>query len=166
MNSNAALVPCGEGQQGDVPGLLDGAGQAALVRGANAREPAGHNLAALSHKPLQQPNIAVRDRVDLLGAELANLLAAEELATTAGSALRLPPGPPCGLPPERGAGPEPEPASGPDDACDAPESGALPGVSSDIVFPLHSLQFRPLHRRRRGTIKCPNQAILKRGPYL
>jgi len=70
-------VPRGKGQQSDVPGLLDGAGQAALVRGANAGEPAGHNLAALSHKSLQQTNIAVWNRVDLLGAELADLLAAE-----------------------------------------------------------------------------------------
>src|SRR5271165_4302138 len=83
-----ALVPCGKRQQGDVPSLLDGAGQAALVGGANAGEPAGHNLPTLSHKPLQQPNIAVRDRVNFLSTELANLLAAEELATTAGSALR------------------------------------------------------------------------------
>jgi len=79
-------VPCGKRQQSDVPGLFDGASQAALVRGANAREPAGHNLAALGHKSLQQANIAVRDRVNLLGAELANLLAAEELSATAGAA--------------------------------------------------------------------------------
>ena len=72
-----------EGQQGDVAGLLDGAGQAALVRGANAGQAARHNLAALGHKLLQQTHIAVGDRVDLLGAELADLLAAEELAASA-----------------------------------------------------------------------------------
>jgi hypothetical protein len=72
-------VPCGKRQQGDIPGLLDGAGQAALVRGANAGETPGHDLAALGHKALQQANIAVRNRIDLLGAELADLLAAEEL---------------------------------------------------------------------------------------
>jgi hypothetical protein len=75
-------------KQGDVPGLLDGAGQAALVRRTNTREPARHNLAALSHKPLQQTNIAVRDRVNLLRAELANLLAAEKLAASARSTTR------------------------------------------------------------------------------
>ena len=75
-------MPCGKGQQGDVPGLLDGLGQAALVRGANAGEPPGHNLAALGHETLQQANIAVRDRVDLLSAELADLLAAEKLAAS------------------------------------------------------------------------------------
>jgi hypothetical protein len=81
-----ALVPRCERQQGDVPGLLDGAGQAALVRGANAGETPGHDLAALGHKALQQTDIAVRDRVNLLGAELADLLAAEELAASAGTA--------------------------------------------------------------------------------
>jgi hypothetical protein len=80
-----SLVPGGKRQQGDVPGLLDGAGQAALVRGANACEPSGHDLSALSHKPLQKPHIAVGNRVDLLGAELANFLAPEELSAAAGS---------------------------------------------------------------------------------
>jgi hypothetical protein len=78
-------VPRCERQQGDIPGLLDGAGQTALVLGANTGKPPGHDLAALGHKPLQQANIAVGDRIDLLGAELANLLAAEELAAAAGS---------------------------------------------------------------------------------
>jgi len=80
------LVACGEWQQGDIPGLLDGAGQAALVRSANAGEPPRHNLAALGHKSLQQPDIAVRDCVNLLSAELAHLFAAEELATPARAA--------------------------------------------------------------------------------
>src|SRR5450759_1220006 len=87
-SSTLFLVPCGEGQQGDVPGLLDGAGQAALVRGANAGEPARHNLAALSHKPLQQTNVAVRDRVNLFRAELADLLATEKLAASARATAR------------------------------------------------------------------------------
>ena len=76
------LVPRGKRQQGDIPSLLDRAGQASLVRGANAGEPPGHNLAALGHETLQQANIAVRDRVDLLSAELADLLAAEKLAAS------------------------------------------------------------------------------------
>jgi len=72
-----------ERQQGDIPGLLDGARQAPLVRSAHPGKPAGHNLAALGHKALQQPDIAVRDRVNLLGAELADLLAAEKLSAAA-----------------------------------------------------------------------------------
>ena len=78
-------MPRRERQQGDIAGLLDGAGQTALVLGANTGKPPGHDLAALGHKPLQQANIAVGDRIDLLGAELANLLAAEELAASAGT---------------------------------------------------------------------------------
>ena len=78
-------MPCGKGQQGDVPGLLDGAGEAALVGGAYAGEAAGHDLAALSHEALQQTDIAVGDGVDLLGAELSDLLAAEELTASAGT---------------------------------------------------------------------------------
>ena len=122
-------MPCGKRQQGDVPGLLDGAGQAALVRGANAGEPPGHDLAALGHKALQQPDIAVRDRVDLLGAELADLLAAEELAAAAGSAGGPSAGAAAG--PAAGAGPGPElgPGLGPGPdswgAADAPVSGAF-----------------------------------------
>jgi hypothetical protein len=84
-SGQGALVPRGKRQQGDIPGLLDGAGETALVGGANASEPARHNLAALGHKPLQQPDIAVGDGVNLLGTELADLLAAEELSAAAGS---------------------------------------------------------------------------------
>jgi hypothetical protein len=73
-------------QQGDVPGLLDCAGQTALVRGAHARQTARHNLAALGHKPLQQANITIGNRINLLGAELAYLLAPEELSASARSA--------------------------------------------------------------------------------
>jgi hypothetical protein len=86
MTNHRALVPCGKRQQGDVPGLLDGAGQTALMGGANAGEPPRHNLSALGHKPLQQPDVAVGDCIDLLSAKLADLLAAEELSATAGSA--------------------------------------------------------------------------------
>jgi hypothetical protein len=79
------LVPGSEGQQGDVPGLLDGPRQTALVCGAYTGQTAGHDLAAFSHKPLQQTNIPVGDGVNLLGAELADLFAAEELAATTGT---------------------------------------------------------------------------------
>ena len=108
-----SLVPCGKRQQGDVPGLLDGAGQAALVRGANAGKPPGHDLAALGHKALQQPHIAVRNRIDLLGAELAHLLAAEKLAAAAGAAGRPSARTAAGRPPARG-GAELGPVLGPE----------------------------------------------------
>jgi hypothetical protein len=85
-------VSCGKRQQGDVPGLLDGAGEAALVRGANASEPSGHNLATLGHKALQQSDVAVWDCINFLGTKFADLLAAEELSpaarATGGTAAR------------------------------------------------------------------------------
>src|SRR5208337_712244 len=90
-NSGTALVPGRKRQQRDVPCLLDGAGQTALMRGANTGQPPRHNLAALGHKPLQQLYVAVGNGVDLLGAEPAHLLAAEELAASAGPAT----GPAC-----------------------------------------------------------------------
>jgi hypothetical protein len=79
-------VPGGEGQQGDVAGLLDCAGEAALVRGANAGQAPGHDLAALGHELLQETDVPVGDGVDLVGAELADLFAAEKLAAAAGTA--------------------------------------------------------------------------------
>jgi hypothetical protein len=84
------LVPGRKRQQRNVPGLFDGAGQTALVRSANTGQPPRHNLAALGHELPQQLHVAVRNRVDLLGAELADLLAAEELATSAGTAAGPP----------------------------------------------------------------------------
>jgi hypothetical protein len=82
------LVARCERQQGDIPGLLDGAGEAALVGGTDTRQPAGNDLAAFGYEALQQAHIAIRDGVDLLGAELADLFAAEELAATARTAGR------------------------------------------------------------------------------
>src|SRR6516165_10558314 len=81
-----ALVAGRKRQQGNVPGLLDGAGQAALVRSTHPRQTARHNLAAFGHKPLQQTNIAVWDCVNLFGAEFAHFLAAEKLAASARTA--------------------------------------------------------------------------------
>jgi hypothetical protein len=83
--ASGKLVACCERQQCNVPRLLDGARQPPLVRGADTGQPPRHNLAALSHKLLQQPYVAIRNRIDLFRAELADLLAAEELATSAGS---------------------------------------------------------------------------------
>src|SRR4051812_31582278 len=91
------LEACSERQQGDVPGLLDGTRKAALMRGANAGQTTRHNLAALRDKALQQAHVAIRNRIDLLGAELAHLLAAEKLAAatraTARTAATALPGP-------------------------------------------------------------------------
>jgi hypothetical protein len=94
--ATASLVASRKRQQGNVPSLLDGAGQAALVRGANPRQTARHDLSAFGHKPLQQTNIAVRDGVNLFRAEFAYLLAAKKLAASAGTTLRAPAGPPTG----------------------------------------------------------------------
>ena len=80
------LVPRRKRQQRNVPRLLDGTGQTALMRSANTGQPPRHNLATLGHKPLQQTDIPVWNGVDLLSAELADLFAAEELAASARSA--------------------------------------------------------------------------------
>ncbi len=128
----AVLVARGKRQQGDIASLLDGARQTALMRGAHAGKPPGHDLAALRYEALQQAHIAIRDGVDLFSAELADFLATEEFSAAARTAPGRPPGPPCGRPPGRGPG---------DDsfvACGAPPSGARAGVSSGILFPLHS----------------------------
>ena len=69
-------------QQGDVPRLLDGQAEAALVRRADAGQTAWHDLAALSNELRQQANVLVVDRVDLLDTEFANLLSAEKLPAT------------------------------------------------------------------------------------
>src|ERR1700679_470001 len=82
------LVARCERQQGDIAGLLDGASQAALVGGTDARQPPGNDFAALGYEALQQAHIAIGDGVDLLGAELADLFAAEELAAAARTAGR------------------------------------------------------------------------------
>src|ERR1700736_3527517 len=77
--SRQSLEARREGQQSDIPRLLDRLAQPALVPRAYARQTARNNLPALGHEALQQTYIAVGDRIDLLRAELADLLAAEEL---------------------------------------------------------------------------------------
>ena len=79
------LEPGGEGQQSNVASLFDSASQLALVRRADSGQAPRNDLAALGYELLQQANFAVRDRIDLLGAELANLLAAKELSSAAAS---------------------------------------------------------------------------------
>ncbi len=71
-------LPTRKRQQGDVARLLDGIGQAALMRRAYAGQAARHDLAGFRYKLRKQPHILVVDTVDLLDAELANLLAPEE----------------------------------------------------------------------------------------
>src|SRR5580698_6948282 len=61
-----------------------------------------------------------------------------------------PPGPPAGRPPERGGAPS-ELAWGAD--AGAPVSGAFPGFSSDMLFPLHSLCFRRRNGRRKTVFR-------------
>ncbi len=77
-------MPRGKRQQGDVPSLLDGAGKPPLVRCAHSGQPPRNDFAALSHEALQQADIAVWNRIDLLGTEFTHLLATEELAASAG----------------------------------------------------------------------------------
>ncbi len=108
--------------------------------GADTGEAAGHNLAALGHKPLQQTDIPVWNGVNLLSAELADLLAAKELATTAGSTGTT------WTASGTTAGSDPGPP-GPPDGRSLCGAGALVSgaftVSSDISFPLYSVGFPP-----------------------
>jgi hypothetical protein len=80
-----------EGKQSNVARLLDRQAEPTLVPRANSGQAARNDLATLGNKALKQPDIAVGDSIDLLGAELANLLAPEKLAAaraTARSARR------------------------------------------------------------------------------
>jgi hypothetical protein len=88
LSSADRLVSRGKRQQSNVARLLDGPGKPPLVRSAHAGQPPGDDFAALGHEPLQQPYVAIRNRVNLFGAELANLLAPEKLAAASGAAAR------------------------------------------------------------------------------
>jgi len=106
------------------------------VRGANASEPPGYDLAALGHKALQKAHIAVGDRIDLLGAELADLLAAEELA----AARRATGGPSAR--PSAGAGPEPEPGPEPNSGLNSkPGWDSAPEAAWEVAGALVSGAF-------------------------
>src|SRR5260370_8158255 len=78
-----SLEHCRKGQKGDVAGVLDGRGKAALGRRASAGEPAGNDFAALGDKLREQAHIFVVDGVNFFHAEFANFLAAEELTAAA-----------------------------------------------------------------------------------
>ena len=82
------LVAGCERQQRDVAGLLDSACKTTLVLSADTSQTAGHNLATLGNKALQQADIAIVDGIDLLYTELADLFTTEKLASawTAGTA--------------------------------------------------------------------------------
>jgi hypothetical protein len=77
-SSKNALVTLRKGQQSDVASLLDGAGDAALVRGADAGQAAGNNLPTFCHETLQQAHIAIGNGIDFLDAEFANFLTTKE----------------------------------------------------------------------------------------
>jgi hypothetical protein len=70
----------GKRQQGDVPRLLDGQGQASLVRCTDSGQSTRNYLAALRHELGKQPDIFVVNSLDFLHAELANFLAAKIFA--------------------------------------------------------------------------------------
>src|SRR6516162_1054377 len=72
----------GKRQQGDIACLLDGQGQPALMRRANASQAPRHDLAAFRHKLPQRAVVLVVDKVDLLDTELADFLASKILAST------------------------------------------------------------------------------------
>src|SRR6185312_15585237 len=74
------FLPCRKRQQGDVAGALDGRGQLALMRRADAGQTPRHNLAALSNKLLQQTHVLVVDVVNCFDAEFANFLATKKFA--------------------------------------------------------------------------------------
>ena len=75
-----SLVMRGKWQQSDVPRLLDRARQTSLMCRTHPSQSTWNDLAALRHKSLQQPHVAIWNCVDLLRAELAHLLATEKLA--------------------------------------------------------------------------------------
>src|SRR5215212_4810733 len=91
MTFTSDLLSDGVGEQGHLPGVLDGGGDVALVLGAVAGDPAGADLAPVAHELAQQVDVLVVDVVLLLGAELAELalgLALEGALGHAGAAFR------------------------------------------------------------------------------
>src|SRR4029450_8242650 len=73
MTFTSDLLSDGIGEQGHLPGVLDGGGDVALVLGAVAGDPAGAGLAPGTHELAQQVDVLVVDVVLLLRAELAEL---------------------------------------------------------------------------------------------
>src|SRR3984893_6263575 len=76
------LAACtGKRQQSNVAGLLDRRRKTPLMGSAYARQPAGHDLAALRHELPEHAVVLVVDVLDLFHAELADFLAPEKLAS-------------------------------------------------------------------------------------
>src|SRR5512132_136434 len=73
MTFICGLLSDGVGEQGHLPGVLDGGGDVALVLGAVAGDPAGADLAPVAHELAQQVDVLIVDVVLVLGAELAEL---------------------------------------------------------------------------------------------
>src|SRR5215213_899266 len=73
MTFTSDLLSDGVGEQGHLPGVLDGGGDVALVLGAVAGDPAGADLAPVAHELAQQVDILVVDVVLVVGAELEEL---------------------------------------------------------------------------------------------
>src|SRR5215211_6701991 len=73
MTFTSDLLSDGVGEQGHLPGVLDGGGDVALVLGAVAGDPAGADLAPVAHELAQQVDILVVDVVLVVGAALAEL---------------------------------------------------------------------------------------------
>src|SRR5690606_41562077 len=68
------------GQQAEMAGALDSAGQLTLLLGGNRGDAAGHDLAAFGHEALKQAHVLVIDNRRVLGRERAGLAAAEKRA--------------------------------------------------------------------------------------
>src|ERR1017187_2201105 len=92
--SQSQPLPARERQQRDVARLLDGIGQAALVRRAHAGQTPGNDFARLGHKLPEQAHVLVIHAIDLLDAELANFLAAEEFPSAFARSARTSAGTP------------------------------------------------------------------------
>src|SRR5215216_7032458 len=73
MTFTSDLLSNGVGEQGHLPGVLDGGGDVALVLGAVSGDPAGADLAPVAHELAQQVDVLVVDVVLVVGAELAEL---------------------------------------------------------------------------------------------
>src|SRR5690606_32673013 len=83
--TQAPLLPSvgGVGQQGHLPGPLDGPGQLALVPGAVARNAPRQDLGPLRQVPAQAAGLLVVDVIDLVHAEGANFLLAPAIPSHA-----------------------------------------------------------------------------------
>ena len=123
--------------QRDVARLLNGVGQAALMRGAHPSQAARHDLARFGHELPQQPHVLVIDAVDLLDAELANLLAAEEFPSAFALSSRPVPGRPARRGPRGPSGRDPPSGRGllPPSAAAPLTGAAVFVVSSAMILP-------------------------------